>query len=129
MTELRSGKDIVIFACGVMVLQSLKAAEILAKQNIDAKVVNLSTIKPLDVKRLKAYVKGMKAVITAEEHNKYCGMGSAVAEVLCETGIPIGMVAIDDCFGTSAENYDKLLAAYHLMPGDIAAKVLSMLRR
>lgn len=129
MTELRSGKDIVIFACGVMVSQSLKAAEILAKQNIDAKVVNLSTIKPLDVKRLKAYVKGMKAVITAEEHNKYCGMGSAVAEVLCETGIPIGMVAVDDCFGTSAENYDKLLEAYHLMPEDIVAKALSMLRK
>ena len=129
MTKMREGKDVVIFACGVMVSQSLRAAEILGEKGISARVVNLSTIKPLNMEQLTENVKGMRAVITAEEHNIYCGMGSAVAEALCDSTLPIGMVAINDSYGTSAKKYDELLGRYHLTPEDIVAKVQEILNK
>ena len=127
MDRLRDGKDAVIFATGVMVSKSLEAAENLEKQGISCRVVNVSTIKPLDAEALKANIQGMKAVVTAEEHNKYCGLGSAIAEALSEERIPIGMVAVDDRFGTSAKNYDELLDAYGLTAEAIEKKAASML--
>ena len=110
-----------------MVSKSLEAAENLEKQGISCRVVNVSTIKPLDAEALKANIQGMKAVVTAEEHNKYCGLGSAIAEALSEERIPIGMVAVDDRFGTSAKNYDELLDAYGLTAEAIEKKAASMM--
>ena len=127
MDRLRDGKDAVIFSTGVMVSKSLEAAENLEKQGISCRVINVSTIKPLDAEALKANIQGMKAVVTAEEHNKYCGLGSAIAEALSEERIPIGMVAVDDRFGTSAKNYDELLDAYGLTAEAIEKKAASML--
>ena len=128
MTQMRDGKDVVVFATGVMVSQALAAAEELEKEGISVRVVNLSTIKPLDVEALKGYCQGMKGVVTAEEHNVYAGMGSAVCEALCDSRLPIKMVGIRDSFGRSAENYQLLLERYHLMPADVAEAVKAVLQ-
>ncbi len=127
MTKMREGSDVVIFACGTMVSQSLKAAELLKKKNIEARVINLSSIKPLNLAQLKENIKGVKAVVTAEEHNIYCGMGSAVAEALCDSTMKIGMVGVQDSYGTSAKKYEELLEKYNLTEVDIANKVLEVL--
>ncbi|QTQ15545.1 transketolase family protein [Treponema parvum] len=129
MTRLREGKDIVIFASGVMVLKSLEAAENLEKGGISARVVNLSTVKPLDLKELAAQCAGVKAVVTAEEHNVFCGIGSAVAEALCASRLPIGMVGIKDSYGTSAKNYDELLEHYGLTASAIEKKAKEILEK
>ena len=124
---LREGTDAVIFATGYMVYQSLEAAEALAAEGISVRVVNVSTIKPLDVEGVQAAAAGMRAAVTAEEASVIGGLGSAVCEALAagpaESRVRTLRVGIEDCFGTSAQKYEELLAAYHLMPEDIAAKV------
>jgi transketolase len=127
MNLVRDGKDVVVFATGVMVSQSVKAAELLEKEGISIRVVNISTIKPLDTEALKGYCRGMKGVVTAEEHNVYGGMGSAVCEALSSERLPLEILGINDSFGRSAENYGLLLERYHLMPEDVAAKVKKVL--
>ena len=110
-----------------MVSQSVAAAELLEKEGISARVVNVSTIKPLDVAALKEYCQGVKGIVTAEEHNVMGGMGSAVCEALCDSRLPVKMVGMQDTFGRSAENYQLLLEKYHLMPEDVAAAVKAVL--
>lgn len=122
---LRDGKDVALIATGTMVGESLKAAEILAKKGIDAMVVNIHTIKPLDEEViLKAAECG--AVVTAEEHSIIGGLGSAVAEVLIEKK-PVLMkrVGIRDVFGMSGKP-EELMKAYGITAEDIvnAAKLL-----
>ncbi len=129
MTKVKDGKDVVIFACGSMVSQSLKAAKILETKGVSVRIVNLSTIKPLNIEQLKENIKGVKAIITAEEHNIYCGVGSAVAEALSDCSLPIGMVAINDSYGTSAKKYEELLEKYHLTEDDIVQKVMDTLEK
>jgi transketolase len=128
MTKMREGSDAVIFACGTMVSLSLKAAEMLEEKGISARVVNLSTIKPLNIEQLKENIKGVKAIITAEEHNIYCGMGSAVAEALGDCPLPLKMVGIKDSYGTSAKKYEELLEKYEVNENNIAEKVEEALR-
>lgn len=114
MAMLRDGGDIVIFATGVMVSRALDAADMLAKEGVSARVVNISVIKPLNAEKLIEYAKGMKGVVTAEEHSRIGGLGSAVVEALREHPVKTEFVAIDDKFGTSAHGYDELLAYYNL---------------
>lgn len=116
---LKEGKDVAIIATGVMVGEALKAAKILAGEGINAMVVNISTIKPIDKEViLKAAECG--AIVTAEEHNIIGGLGSAVAEVLAEEKpTPIKRIGIADEFGQSG-NPDELLKIYHLTAEDIA---------
>lgn len=128
MPQIRDGKDVVVFATGVMVSQAVKAAEIMEREGVSVRVVNVSTIKPLDVVALKRYCQSMKGVVTAEEHSVYCGLGSAVCEALSASRLPIEIVGINDTFGRSAENYNLLLEYYHLMPEDIAAKIRLVLK-
>ena len=127
MTQMVDGKDVVIFATGVMVQQSMEAAKILGKEGISARVVNVSTIKPLDTKALEAYAEGMKGVVTAEEHNVIGGLGSAVCSALSKKRVPIEILGVGDRFGTSAENYEILLRHYGLEAEDVAKKVRSVL--
>jgi len=127
MSLVRDGKDAVVFASGVMVSQSMAAAELLEKEGVSLRVVNLSTVKPLDTEALKGFCAGMKGVVTAEEHSVFGGIGSAVCEALSGSRLPVEMVGIQDSFGRSAENYDLLLERYHLMPEDVAAKVRKVL--
>ena len=111
-----------------MVSQAMAAAEELEKEGISVRVVNLSTIKPLDVEALKGFCEGVKGVVTAEEHNVYGGVGSAVCEALSGSRLPIKMVGIEDTYGRSAENYQLLLETYHLMPADVAEAVKAVLQ-
>ncbi|WP_395028630.1 transketolase family protein, partial [Robinsoniella sp.] len=100
---LKEGKDIVVFATGIMAGLALKAAEEL-EGKVSIKVVNVSTIKPLNREAVIQLVKDAKAVVTAEEHNIAGGMGSAIAEAICKECKPIEFVGINDTFGCSAHN-------------------------
>ena len=116
---LREGADVTIVACGVMVASALAAAEILAKENIKATVINAYSIKPLDTKKILHWAKKTNAIVTAEEHLAVGGLGSAVADVLSrECPTPLEMVAINDRFGQSGDP-EELMKEYHLTADDI----------
>lgn len=122
-TVLREGSDIVIFANGVMVAKAMEAAEIASGKGISIRVVNLSTVKPFPVDAVRRLSAGMKGIVTAEEHNVFGGVGSAVAEALSEIPAVISMLGIEDSFGTSAANYDELLEQYGLTVERILEKI------
>lgn len=118
--SLREGKDVTIIACGIMVAAALEAAEELAREGIEARVLNMSTIKPLDREAVVAAARQTGAVVTAEEHSVIGGLGSAVAEVLSEEcPVPLRMVGIRDQFGQSGTPAE-LLRAYGLTAEDVA---------
>lgn len=126
---MKEGSDVVVFANGVMVSKALAAAEELAAEGISVKVVNVSTIKPLDRQAVIDAAKGMKAVVTAEEHSVIGGLGSAIAEALRrEPHAPLDFVGVEDVFGTSAYNYDELMAHYGLTAQAVAVKVRELLK-
>jgi transketolase len=117
---LRDGKDITLIGCGVMVPQALWAAEILQRKGIDARVLNMSTIKPIDKDAIIKAAKDTKAIIACEEHSIIGGLGSAIAEQLVqEKAVPMRFVGVKDCFGLSGEAED-LMCAMHLTARDIA---------
>ena len=127
---IREGKDVVVFANGVMISKAMEAAEELEKTGISVKVVNVSTVKPLDEKAINEATVGCKAVVTAEEHTIIGGLGSAIAEALrLETNLPIEFVGVKDCFGTSAQNYDDLMEYYGLTSKAISDAVLKLVRK
>lgn len=120
---LREGKDITVFATGVMVQQALAAYDALKAEGIEITVVNIHTIKPLDEELVLKLAKKSKVVISAEEHSKYGGLSSAIAEVL-STKHPTLMevVAINDTFGESGTP-NALLEKYGLTSKEIIAAV------
>lgn len=122
---LKEGSDIVVFATGYMVGLAMEAAKELERE-ISVKVVNVSTIKPINDQAVIDLVKGCKAVVTAEEHNVRGGMGSAVAEVLCKECKPIEFVGIQDTFGCSAHNYKEVLEYHGLTKDAIKEAVQKM---
>lgn len=116
---LCDGSDVTIFGCGVMVSQALQAAQILKNEKIEARVVNMHTIKPIDAKIIIESARQTGAVVSAEEHQAYGGLGSAIAEVLVQNHpVPMEMVAVKDTFGESGTP-EELLKAYHLKDVDI----------
>ena len=116
---LRNGKDVAIVACGALVANSLIAADMLSKEGIEATVVNMHTIKPIDQELLVKVAKEVNAVVTAEQHVLDGGLGSAVASVLARNyPVPMEMIGIDNRFGQSGEP-DILFKEYHLLPEDI----------
>lgn len=120
---LREGKEAVIFATGIMVDAALEAYNILAEEGIKVKVVNIHTIKPLDVEAVVASAEETGAAVTVEEHSIIGGLGSAICETLSENyPIPVVRVGIKDEFGQSGKP-DELLKAYGLTPEDIAKAV------
>ncbi|KXG78095.1 1-deoxy-D-xylulose-5-phosphate synthase [Fervidicola ferrireducens] len=125
---LREGRDVAIIATGVMVAEALKAAEILEKDGINAMVVNIHTIKPIDEEViLKAAECG--AIVTAEEHSIIGGLGSAVAEVLSEKKpVPIKRIGIKDVFGMSGKP-EELMKAYGLTAEDIAEAAVRSVKK
>ncbi len=123
---LKEGSDITIIASGDMVFQALLAAEELKAKKIDAEVINIHTIKPLDETAIIKSAKKTGAVITAEEHQKFGGLGSAVAETLSKNyPVKMAMAAIDDKFGESGASAE-LLKAYGLTADDIVKKALKV---
>jgi transketolase len=128
VTKLRDGSDVAIFASGIMVSRSLAAAEALAAEGIGVRVLDVSTIKPLDREAVIQHAEGMKAILTAEEHSVIGGLGSAVVEAL--RGVhhaPVEFVGVPDSFGISAENYDALLAHFGLTSDAIADAAKTLL--
>ncbi len=126
--EGRAGEDVTIIACGWMVDHSLKAADLLAQEGIQARVINLHTIKPIDRDMIIKAAKETGAIVTAEEHTVVGGMGSAVAEVVVQSQpVPMRFVGVKDRFGTSGDPMD-LLKAFHLMPEDIAAAAKEVIK-
>jgi transketolase len=126
---LRQGRDVTVAACGIMVPAALEAAAMLADEGIRAGVLDVHTIKPLDVEAIVAAAKATGAVVTAEEHNIIGGLGSAVAEALGEHfPVPMQRVGIRDRFGESGAP-NELLVKYGLTPQDIVAAVKEVLKR
>jgi transketolase len=129
---LREGGDVAIIACGVMVHEALLAADDLAQGGIAARVINMHTLKPLDEECIIAAARQCGAIVTAEEHQIYGGLGSAVAQVAArEHPVPIDCVAVMDRFGESGTP-DELLTAFGLRSENIvekAGRVLKLKKR
>ena len=116
---LSDGSDIVVFACGIMVPEALKAAETLKTKGVSAAVVDMHTVKPIDSKTILRFAQKCGRVVTAEEHNILGGMGSAVAEVLGEGHpTPMKRVGVMDTFGESGDP-GELLKKYGLTAANI----------
>jgi len=127
-TVLRRGGDAVVFACGVMVSRALEAAERLARAGVSTGVVNVSTLKPIDRQTIVEQARGVKAIVTAEEHSVIGGLGSAVLEALrLERHAPLEFVGVADRFGLSAADYDGLLEHFGLTAGAIERTVRALL--
>lgn len=127
---LNEGKDVTIFATGHMVWKAIEAGHMLAEKGIDAEVVNIHTIKPLDRDAILASAKKTGCVVTAEEHQMNGGLGDSIAQLLSrELPTPMEFVAVDDSFGESGTP-DQLLEKYGLTATAIAdAAVRAMSRK
>ena len=127
---IRAGSDVSIIACGLMVGNAIDAAEELAKEGISVRVVDMFSIKPIDEELIVRCAKETGAIVSAEEHNIYGGLGSAVAEVLTKHGCGVtqGFVGVNDCHGECGP-YKKLLAKYGLDANAIANKVRETLAK
>lgn len=110
---LKEGTGVVVFATGYMTGLAMQAAKEL-EEKISVKVVNISTIKPLDQQAIAELVKDCKGVVTAEEHSIVGGLGSAISEALCKACKPIEYVGVNDTFGCSAHSYADVLKYYGL---------------
>lgn len=118
---LREGKDVALITCGLMVETCMQAAELLKAQGIDAAVINMHTIKPLDEAVVRRYAAKMP-LFTVEEHSIIGGLGDAVAAVVAEHGGKLKKIGINDCFGQSGKP-DELLDYYGLTGEKIAATI------
>lgn len=116
---MREGKDVTLFACGIMTAASLEAADVLAQEGISAEVVNISTIKPLDVETIVGSVRKTNCAVASEEHSIIGGLGGAIAEVLIDA-YPVHMerVGVPDVF-TESGNPNDLLVKYGMTSTDI----------
>ena len=118
--KLKDGKDVSIIACGIMVSQALEARELLEKEGISARVINMHTIKPLDKDMIYQAASETGAIVTAEEHSVIGGLGSAVAETVSQQiPVPVIRVGVQDTFAESG-NPNDLLEKYGLTPAKIA---------
>ena len=122
-TVVRQGNDATIIACGIMVYEAIKAAKELALEGINARVINMSTIKPIDKELIITAAKETKAIVTAEEHSIIGGLGSAVCEVVSEEcPVVVKKVGVKDSFGESGTPAE-LLKKYGLTANDIVEAV------
>ena len=118
---VREGNDLTILGCGMMVSAGLDAAAALAKKGIEARVLDLHTIRPLDVKAITAAAKETGAIVCAEEHLLQGGMGSNVARIVAaDYPVPMRFVGLADVYVESGDPWD-LLEKYHLTSEDIMA--------
>ena len=117
------GKDVTIAATGIMVDTALEAKDLLAAEGINAKIVNIHTLKPLDNELLIQCAKETGAIVTVEEHSVIGGLGSAVAEVIAEEyPVPVVKLGVNDVFGQSGTPAE-LLKGYGLTAEGIVEKV------
>lgn len=124
---LREGKDVAVFACGLMVAEALEAAKLLANEGIDAAVINIHTIKPIDKDCVSLYAQKCGNVVTVEEHSVIGGLGDAVAEVLMgNVNCKFKKIGVNDRFGQSGKAAD-VLREYGLTGDQIAASIKATL--
>lgn len=118
---LREGSDVTLIACGVEVARALQAAELLADEGIAARIVNMATIKPIDIDLVARCSEETGAIVTCEDHNILGGLGGAVAEAMAATRpCPIEFIGVRDVFGESGEP-DELAERFGLTAPHIAA--------
>lgn len=116
---IQEGTDVSIFACGHLVWKAIEAIPVLKEMGISAEVINIHTIKPLDVEAVLKSVAKTGCVVTAEEHMRNGGLGDSIAQLLAlNNPKPLEMVAVDDVFGQSGTP-DELLKHYHLDTQDV----------
>ena len=126
---LTEGNDVTLIANGVMVTAALEAAKTLAAEGIQARVINMASVKPLDAAAVVSAAKETGAIVTCEEHSIIGGLGSAVAEVLAEEApAPMERVGVKDTFGESGKP-KELLAKYGLTADDVAAAARRVVAR
>lgn len=126
---LRKGYDLTIIACGIMTGKAMQAADILIGAGISARVINMSSIKPIDESAIIKAAEDTGAILTAEEHSVKGGLGSAVAEVVVKNcPVPMAMVGVEDQFGESG-TADDLLKAYGLTAAKIAETAMRLYKK
>jgi transketolase len=128
-TVMRDGNDVTLVGTGIMVSKCIEAAEELKKHKVDARVINMSTIKPLDEKTIVKAARETGCLVTAEEHNVMVGMGSAVALALVENvHVPMKRVGIPDTFGESGTP-EELMKKFGLTVDNIVDAAHDVLKR
>jgi len=126
-TLLREGSDITIFVYGELIADTLEAADMLDKKGLKAQVVNMSSIKPIDEEAIIKASKETDCIITVDNHNIYGGMGSAVAEVVCEKcPTRVKRIGVRDVFGRSGSD-DAMKKKFGLRAEDIFAQIIDFL--
>jgi transketolase len=127
---VREGKDVTVIACGIQVHKALEAAELFAQKGVSVRVVDMYSVKPIDRELILRCAKETGAIVCAEEHNIYGGLGGAVAEVLAwgGAGVPTEFVGTTDTF-TESGSYKDLLAKYGLDTAGVAAGIERALAR
>lgn len=128
-TELVAGNDVTIIACGALVGPAVEAAEALKEQGVSARVINMASIKPIDVDAIVKAATETGAIVTAEEHNIIGGLGAAVAEVVTEhEPVPVIRVGTNDTFGESGTP-KELMAKYGLTAEHIVKAAQTAIKR
>jgi transketolase len=124
---IKPGKDAAIFAVGAMVEKALEGAKLLAREGIDAAVINMATIKPLDTDTLLDFAKKTKAVVTIEDHSIHGGLGGAVAEFLSQNHpTRMKIIGVEDKFGRSG-SIEELYSYYGLTAQRAADEVRKLI--
>jgi transketolase len=127
--KVKEGKDATIIATGILVAEALEARELLLKEGIEARVIDMHTIKPIDTDLIVKAANETGAIVTAEEHNVIGGLGSAVAEVLVENKpVPMKRIGTQDTFGESGKP-KELMEKYELTAKDIVKAVKEVIKK
>ena len=127
--KIQDGKDVSIFATGHLVLKAIEATKILEEKGISVDLINIHTIKPLDIPAVIASVSKTKCVVTAEEHQILGGLGSAIAKVVSENNpAPIEYVGVNDKFGESGTT-EQLLTKYGMSTQHVVDAALKVIAR
>jgi transketolase len=124
---IKDGKDVVVFANGILVSKAVLAAEKLEKEGISVRIVNVSSLKPTNEEEIKKFASGVKGIITAEEHTLIGGLASVITYILRGNNIPIIPIGIEDKFGQSSHYYDDLLVEYQLTEDHIIDSVRELI--
>jgi transketolase len=127
--QLREGRDVTLVVTGILVARTRQAAEALSREGIECRILQMSSLKPIDEKAIGQAAEDTGALVTVEEHTVIGGLGSAVAEVLASVRpVPLERVGIGDCFAESGD-YEKLLDFYGMGVDDIVRSARQVLRR
>ncbi len=127
--RLRDGRDVVIFATGAMVSKALDAGEELLARGVSARIVEITTLKPLAADAVLAETSGMRGVVTSEEHSVIGGLGAAIGMALRRSSLPMECVGINDRFGISGESHAELMEHFGLTSQAIVQAAQSVLSR